>query len=63
MRIFSSFDTKLRQKKLKEAQDLYGADKVMVLSKSGLFLFLKVVPKLLGFIIIVVTIIVSNWIF
>lgn len=64
MKIFSSFDTKLRQKKLKEVQDLYGVDKVIVLSKSGLFLFLKVVPKLLGSIIImIVTIMISNWIF
>lgn len=64
MKIFSSFDTKLRQKKLKEAQDLYGVDKVIILSKSGLFLFLKVVPKLLvSIIIIIITIMISNWIF
>lgn len=64
MKIFSSFDTKLKQKELKEAQDIYGVDKVMVLSKSGLFLFVKVVPKFIaGLIIIILTVLLSNWIF
>ncbi len=64
MKIFSSFDTRLRQKSLKEYQDQYGVDKVVLLHKSWLFLFEKVFPKLLGSIIImIVTIVVSNWIF
>lgn len=64
MRIFSNFDTKLRQKKLKEYQDRYGVDKVVLLNKSWLFLFVKVLPKLISFIVILIfTVIVSNWIF
>ncbi|MFZ2150849.1 MAG: hypothetical protein WAZ12_04000 [Candidatus Absconditicoccaceae bacterium] len=64
MKIFSSFDTRLRQKSLKEHQDQYGVDKVVLLDKSWLFLFEKVFPKLLGSIIImIVTIVVSNWVF
>jgi hypothetical protein len=47
MKIFSSFDTKLRQRTFKEHQNQYGVDKVVLLNKSWLFLFEKVFPKLL----------------
>ena len=64
MKIFSNFDTKLRQKKLKEYQDRYGVDKVLLLDKSWLFLFVKVLPKIISFVVIIIfTIVVSNWIF
>ena len=64
MKIFSNFDTKLRQKKLKEYQDRYGVDKVLLLDKSWLFLFVKVLPKIIYFVaIIIFTIVVSNRIF
>ncbi len=64
MKIFSSFDTKLRQRTFKEHQNQYGVDKVVLLNKSWLFLFEKVFPKLLwSIIIMIVTIVVSNRIF
>lgn len=64
MKIFSNFDTKLRQKKLKEYQDNYGVDKVVLLHKSWLFLFVKIVPKLIAFVVIMIfTFVVSYWIF
>ncbi len=64
MKIFSNFDTKLRNRKLKEYQDRYGVDKVMLLDKGWLFLFVKVFPKFISFFVIVIfTILVSNRIF
>ncbi|AKH32645.1 hypothetical protein XF24_00289 [candidate division SR1 bacterium Aalborg_AAW-1] len=42
MRIFSSFDTRYKKKLLSDKQLQYGSDKVLLVEKSGLFLFVKV---------------------
>lgn len=64
MKIFSNFDTKLRQKKLKEYQDLYGQDKALILQKSRFFLVIKTLPKILSFLIVIILVFfVSKWIF
>ena len=64
MKIFSNFDTKLRQKKLKEYQDLYGQDSVLILQKSKFFLVIKTLPKILSFLIVIILVFfVSKWIF
>jgi hypothetical protein len=63
MKIFSSFDTKLRENKLKEYQDHFGVDKVLLLRKSKLYLLVKVFPKLIVFVLVMLsTFFVSDWI-
>jgi hypothetical protein len=64
MKIFSNFDTKLRQNKLREYQDLYGNDNVLILQKSKFFLVIKTLPKILSFLIVIILVFfVSKWIF
>lgn len=43
MKIFSNFDTKLRQKTLEEYQDSYGIDNVICFGRSRLYRIYKVV--------------------
>jgi hypothetical protein len=63
MKIFSNFDTKLRENKLKEYQDHFGVDKVLLLRKSKLYLLVKVFPKLIVFVLVMLsTFFVSDWI-
>jgi hypothetical protein len=64
MKIFSNFDTKLKRNKLKEYQDRYGIDKIILLHKSRLFLIVKIIPRFFSFIIIMIlAVVASNWIF
>lgn len=48
MKIFSNFDTNRKQEALAEAQEKYWIENILVLRKSKLFLFSKVVLPILG---------------
>ena len=47
MKIFSSFDTDLKKKKLQNQYDKYGKDKVHIIKRSKLFLFVKVLTPIM----------------
>jgi len=48
MRIFSSFDTSLRQRTLEEYQQIYGIDNVLCFWRSQLYKIYKVILPLIG---------------
>jgi hypothetical protein len=49
MKIFSSFDTKLKKKKLQTQYDKYGRKNVHIIRRSKLFLLIKVlIPIIKG---------------
>ncbi len=47
MKIFSSFDTNLKEKKMKQYIKQYGAERVLLLTKSSLYLWIFVTTPLL----------------
>jgi len=52
MKLFSNFDTQIKTKCIEENVQEYGEEKVVCLSRSGLFFFVKVVWPLIGFVLL-----------
>ncbi len=52
MKFFSNFDTKIKSKCIEENVQEYGEENVLCISKSGLYLFIKIIWPLCGAIIL-----------